>query len=106
MDTLAKQLNIYDQDGWYSVTKQTLLKNGGTSLALKYKNSISKLLTTVYPEYLLSSVNTYNIRYKWDVTRFNKVSKGYWNSIANQKEFLQQFAKKMSISPMTHLLII
>ncbi len=55
MENLAKRLNIRDQEGWYSLTLNTLKQNGGYGLLQKYNGSPSKLLTNVYPEYPLFS---------------------------------------------------
>ncbi len=51
MDALAKKLNIKYQEEWYDLTHGIMKKHGGTGLLDRYKNSPSKLLTTVYPEY-------------------------------------------------------
>lgn len=52
MDNLAKKLNITEYEEWYKTTYRTIRKHGGGGLlASKYKNSLSHLLTTVYPEY-------------------------------------------------------
>ncbi len=52
LDHLAKKLNITCQDGWYNVTYQTLKQHGGKKLLDKYNGSPSKLLQTVYSEYV------------------------------------------------------
>ncbi len=53
MDDLAKQLNITDQEGWFNVTTNTLKQHRGTSLLHKYHDSVTKLISSVYPEYLV-----------------------------------------------------
>ncbi len=51
MDDLAKKLNITQPSRWYTLTSSVLKQNNGSTLLKKYAGSISKLLTTVYPEY-------------------------------------------------------
>ncbi len=51
MDQLAKKLNITDQTAWNQLTIKTVLQNGGASLLYIYRGSLSKLLSSVYPEY-------------------------------------------------------
>ncbi len=53
LNTLAKQLNIYSLNDWYTVRLSSIVKNGGSSLLVKYHDSIYRLLNAVYPEYLL-----------------------------------------------------
>ncbi len=51
MDDLAKQLNIQNHDLWYKISWTTLGELGGSTLLLRYNNSPSKLLMSIYPEY-------------------------------------------------------
>ncbi len=51
LNALGLKLNIQNAEGWYKVTSTTLKENGGSGLLEKYKGSVSKLLTTIYPEY-------------------------------------------------------
>ncbi len=60
LDELAKKLNITNINGWYTITKTVLLRHGaGGLLDVRYNNSPSKLLTTVYPEYPLLKFSIY-----------------------------------------------
>ncbi len=86
MDDIAKQLNITDVNGWYKVTNMTLQQLGGTGLLAKHDKSVSKLLTTVYPEY------------NWNMDKFRRHEQfpaGYWDEIANQREFVHGLVKKI-----------
>ncbi len=51
MDGLAKKLNIEDKEDWYKVKGPSLLEHGGGRLLMIYNGSMSKLLSSVYPEY-------------------------------------------------------
>ncbi len=59
MDELAEKLGITNVDGWYKITATTVQQHGGASLLKQYyDNSLSKCLTSVYPEYQYSNYNT------------------------------------------------
>ncbi len=51
MQQLQIKLSITDHEAWDKVTTANLLQHGGRSLLDKYNGSLSKLLTTVLPEY-------------------------------------------------------
>ncbi len=52
MESLAKALNITDNEGWYKLTVGDMQKSKyGRSILSKHGGSINKLLTTVFPEY-------------------------------------------------------
>ncbi len=51
MAELAQKLNITDVKGWKHLTKRSLVKHGGQTLLRKHDGSLSKLLTTLCPEY-------------------------------------------------------
>lgn len=51
----------------------------------RYNYSISKLLSTVYPEYT------------WDPLRFSQAPRNYWASLENQRAFLEDLAKKIGL---------
>ncbi len=52
MDELSKKLNITNYAQWYQVSSLDLKQNKGSALLNKY-HSLSRLLQTVYPEYLI-----------------------------------------------------
>jgi len=84
MDNLGKKLGLHDLDGWYSVSTKELSPHVGGLLKI-YKNSISKLLGAVYPDY------------PWDVTKFAKRPMNYWLSLENRKQFLDEVAEKLGL---------
>ncbi len=51
LDDLARKLNITTPQGWFSIRNPTLIERGGGGLLRKYNGSLSRLLSTVYPEY-------------------------------------------------------
>ncbi len=52
MDDIASELNITNKEGWYNVDSKILIQHGATPLLKKYNGSVTKLLSTLYPEYL------------------------------------------------------
>ncbi len=99
MDMIAQKLHITDQHGWYKVKTSTLKKHGIPSWLVKhYKGSLTKLLASVYPEYrsYISLTVSFCI-YNWDLTKFSAVPSGYWDSLPNQRTFLDDIAKKLNI---------
>ncbi len=106
MDNLAQKMKISHYTGWYDVSASTLKHHGGTGqyaagwlLDTKYGGSITKLLTTVYPEYLSYSTTLHLLMYTWDIYRFStKFPSGHWNSLANQRLFMDELAEKLNIT--------
>ncbi len=50
MTNLLKKLKINESEDWFTVTVSVIQKHGGNGLFQKY-GSLSKLLSTFYPEY-------------------------------------------------------
>lgn len=87
MDEVGKELGCAgDLAGWYKVSTQTLCDHGGLVLLRRYGDSISTLLTSVYPEF------------KWDPLKFTRVPHNYWDSKANQRAFLDELGMKLGIN--------
>ncbi len=58
MDNLAKELNIQDMEGWYTISWEKMVHHGGAGLLQRCGHSPSKLLAAIYPEYLHDDPNT------------------------------------------------
>jgi len=52
MDWLGKELEFNQMDDWYKVTVKNIEEKGGTGLLIRYGNSIFKLISCTYPEYV------------------------------------------------------
>ncbi len=63
------------------------LKGGGL-LSNMYNNSVSLLISTVYSEH------------EWLPWRFSQVSKGYWNDMKNQRNFMDWVGKQLNYRDM------
>jgi hypothetical protein len=62
---------------------------GGLGLLNKYDSSILQLLATVYPEY------------EWLPWKFPQCPRNYWDSIDNQKNFMEWAGKQLNIKEMS-----
>ncbi len=51
LNDLAHKMNITSAEGWLQVTSKVMQNNGGSSLVQYYHGSLTKLLSTVLPEY-------------------------------------------------------
>eukprot|EP01127_Copromyxa_protea_P017809 TRINITY_DN5486_c0_g1_i1.p1 TRINITY_DN5486_c0_g1~~TRINITY_DN5486_c0_g1_i1.p1 ORF type:complete len:518 (+),score=38.37 TRINITY_DN5486_c0_g1_i1:202-1755(+) len=87
LEWLRDELDIRTIDGWYSVKTQDFINNKGRGLLTKYSGSVSKLLTTVYPEA------------NWQMWRFYKTPSHFWASQENRKSFLQWVGDKLGYGP-------
>ncbi len=98
MNDFAQKHNIQTEEDWYHVTYHKLFQHGGAGILQQYNNSPSKLITTLFPQYLESLVLWLHRRFHWDLTKFSHVPKGFWNSLVNQRKFMEDIARKFSIS--------
>jgi hypothetical protein len=100
MDWAGKELNVQDKEDWYKVTSEVDhktyfklkfkdLENLGTLLKTVYSGSLYSLLSTVYPEY------------NWLPWKLKQVSKGFWNNIANQRNFVDWAGSQLQIKEMS-----
>jgi len=82
-DSIAKKLNVVKSEEWYKVSREYVRHNGGASLLVNYYNgSLIKALSTVYPER------------EW---KYEKVPRGYWEDLENQKEYFEMLSSKLGI---------
>ncbi len=98
LNDLASRLNIKDKSGWYKMTVKSFQQHGAAGLLEKYGNSPSKLLSTVFPEYLVQVYSFIIIKYEWDLSKFPSLPRGYWNAVSNQRAFMDDLAMKLNIS--------
>jgi len=86
LDKIAKELHIREPTDWYKVKHADIRKRGGSALLKRYDHSLIKTLIGVYPNY------------KLEIRKFNKVPQSYWESITNQRNFLEEIAKNLNIT--------
>ena len=51
LDQLSKDLGITRMEGWYTVDPESVTQRGGTSLFSRYGNSMTSMITSIYPEH-------------------------------------------------------
>jgi hypothetical protein len=62
---------------------------GGDGLLDRYQGSLVNILSSVYPEY------------EWLPWKFEKSTQNFWESVNNQKRFMDWAAKKLNIKEMS-----
>lgn len=87
IDSMGAELGVTDLDQWHSITGAHIDRIGGKKLIRNiYGGSLCTALLSVYPNH------------SWEEWRFDKVPKGYWNSVENQKKYVDWAAKQLSIA--------
>lgn len=85
LNGIAKELSIEKYEDWYRVKSSEISKRGGESLLTRYGDSMIKLLQAVFPDH------------DWKIWKFDSVSKGFWKSDSNARDFLENFSKENDI---------
>eukprot|EP01114_Cavostelium_apophysatum_P022496 TRINITY_DN815_c0_g2_i1.p1 TRINITY_DN815_c0_g2~~TRINITY_DN815_c0_g2_i1.p1 ORF type:complete len:558 (+),score=47.03 TRINITY_DN815_c0_g2_i1:36-1709(+) len=87
LGVLARQLRIQSWDAWYKVTVDDFHRHGLGSLLQMHKGSPSKVILAAFSEH------------PWDASRFaTHAPQGYWHDLRNQRTFMEQLGKALSIS--------
>lgn len=87
MNWLGKELGFEQMDDWYKLSLKEIQEKGGSTLAVKYENSPSKLMQSVYPQH------------PWILHKF-RVTKGYWDKKENQEQFMAWMGKELGVKQM------
>ena len=83
---LQNQLGFKKFEDWYCITRKDFLKNKGSGLLLKYGNSPSKTIQSIFPEH------------NWLAWKFRKVPDGFWISNDNAIIFMNWLSKELKIN--------
>ena len=83
-DYFAQKNDIKSLDEWYSVRREDLVSQGASRLLFLYQNDVIKLLQTIYPEK------------DWNIYERSILPHNYWNSIENQKLYLDYLYQKLN----------
>lgn len=86
LDEIAQSLNIQSSEDWYKVTVVEVEENGGKNLMKAYSGSLSRALSSLYPE-----VN-------WKPWMFLHTPPFFWKDKDNQKIFMEDIAKQCNIN--------
>jgi len=88
MDGIGRLYKINSHSDWGRITLEQIVKGGGTTLLVKNNFSLFNILQQVYPEV------------KWDRSWFPRLSKyptNFWNSLENQRNFLDSIANQYHV---------
>jgi len=87
LDELAEKLGIEKGGGagWYQVSSQTLIDNGGAALLRKYDDSISSMLFAAYPDV------------DWNPVKFKRSPRNHWAVKEHQRIFMDELGKKLGM---------
>ena len=93
MDNLYKKLKFQSMDDFFSIKRKQFIRYGGLLLLRSY-GDYKKLLQSIYP------------RYDWNFNNYHRVrlTKTYFESIENQKEFLIELYKKLNLKSIEELI--
>lgn len=92
------KLNIKHPSDWGKVTKKQILANDGASFINIYYGSVKRAITSVLEGmvFLLSQQEDTTWKEEW-FSNANKFPSGYWSKKENQREFLNNLAKKLDV---------
>ena len=85
LESIFRELEMKTLDDWYKVSTKEVRDRGGYRLMDLYSGSLMKALQLIYPQH------------KWDISKFSKVSNGFWNNINNQRELFDSIGSELGI---------
>ena len=88
LDNVGSKLGIHKMEDWYHVTSKKIVENGGTQVLSKHRNSLIETLKTIYPNYA------------WKEYLFDAAPRNYWDSMDNQRNFIEDVGKKLGVEKM------
>lgn len=92
VEWLSQELKIEQLDSWYDVSVETVAEKGGAMLLeQQHHNSLFRLLRTVYPDHNWLS---------WKFRGNSMEDETFWESIENQKEYLEWLRTKTGVKDM------
>ena len=83
MDWLFKELGYESVEDWYKITIDNIEKNYGCGLLNKYESSPQKILKNLFPSK------------EWLPWKFNRVIQYFWDSVENQKWYMDWLFKEL-----------
>ena len=96
MDSLFTKFQLNSLEDWSNISKKKIIENGGQMLIKKYySRDMVKLFTSLYPNY------------PWKLSSTSNLSKfEYFQSIENQREFMNKLYKKFGLKSLDEWLKI
>jgi hypothetical protein len=100
MDWLGEKLGVRSDHDWYKVQLSDVRANAGRGLIEHYRNSMLLTLRGVYPgSFMHLLIDTdMTAEKQWWPWMFNSCTKGYWNSLHHQRQFIDFVADELNIT--------
>ena len=86
LDKFADQLSLKNEEDWKVVSSRVIKECGGAGLFQK-SQSLFDILTDVYPD-----------RDWWKSGLQHKIPRSFWNSLTNQRRFMDKLGRKLNVS--------
>jgi hypothetical protein len=94
LDYVAKKLGIINTEDWYRVKQSDIHRMGGDRLLRYYGDSLTKALQTIYPDS------------NWEMWRFGRSPRGFWDDQNNASKFLQSVSNQLGLNTVAELYTI
>ena len=85
LNDIGGKLGVNTKEAWYKVSNQDIVDQGGSALLMRYHGSLPAVLEAIYPET------------PWDPLRFSRAPRNHWQSLENQREFMDSIARKLGM---------
>jgi hypothetical protein len=85
LNWFGKEMGILQQSDWYRIRVTDFAQRRGIDLLHMYRHFIGKMLEAIFPEF------------HWQMWRFERVPKNFWDKEDHVKEYLTWLADKLQI---------
>jgi len=76
MEWVGRKMGVCRWEDWYRVARKDVLRHGGEALLLRYRHSLYRMISAVFPEH------------DWKPWLFTRVSPGFWKHPENRRHYL------------------
>lgn len=88
LNSIGQKLCIKSMEDWYNVTGSEIREHGGKGLLQKYRNSSSRMITSVFSDH------------KWNLLQFRPIRKNVQDKTTARRKILQHVAKELKMDRM------
>ena len=93
LEELSQRLGFTTLNDWYTITHREIRRSGGGPLLNIHSGNLFNALKHYYPQH------------NWDMLQMNKITRNYWNSVDNQRSFLNKLAQKYNIESISEWIL-
>jgi len=93
-DSLGKAFNLSFPNDYYKITSKQIEAHGGLNLLKAFDKSVVGAIVAAYPEH------------EWQIWRFERVPKGFWQNDENVMKYLQWLQKQIGVETMVWTLTV